>query len=69
MCDHIILSAVKRSLFDSLRSHRVNSTKSKNPMAIEDHPLACLDCAREDKQIAVAEQNPKLYILTRHNEI
>jgi hypothetical protein len=59
MCNHVILSAVKRS-----------ETKSKDPVeSIEDHPSGRLDFARHDKQIAVAEQNPKLYILDRHNEI
>jgi hypothetical protein len=45
MCHHVILSAVKRS-----------GTNSKNPVKlIEEHPLGCVDFARHNKQIAVAE--------------
>jgi hypothetical protein len=65
MCNHVILSAVKRSPSDSLRSLEVNSTKSKDRFeSIERHPSGRLDpfdfaqgktFARHGKQITVAE--------------
>jgi hypothetical protein len=56
MCDDVILSEVKRSLFDSLGSLRVNSTKSKNPVeSRERHPTERLAFAGHGEHFAVAE--------------
>jgi hypothetical protein len=55
MCNHVILSAVKRSTFDPLRSvsklHEVEGPRGIN----EDLPSGCLDLTGHYKQITVAE--------------